>query len=134
MLPDDWTNVQQGRKLSQEQAQALEQGLARMSDDRAARLQLIGYYSLTDITSPRRFAHLEWLVNHSPDSDLWTWPECNVDESITPDKQLQRFRNLWLEQAQGYPDCFWQIKIRPVWQPKIRPLEDWSSVCTVGHS
>ncbi len=98
------TYVREGRSLTAEQAQALEQKLKDSPDDVVARHKLLGYYFAARIkdrsTRGAAIPHVLWLIEHHPDSVILGLPYGEVDAILHP-VEYAAARGMWLKHLDG---------------------------------
>lgn len=94
-----------GAEMNSAQAELLEQGLAKKSDDESARLQLYGYYGrYREIAGAfeRRMEHAIWLIEHSPRCGLHRSSYAFFDREQHPEF-FKRGKELWLAHIDRNP-------------------------------
>jgi beta-lactamase regulating signal transducer with metallopeptidase domain len=97
-VPESWNWIDQGFKVSPEDARKLEAELALSPDDLSVRAKLIAYY-LYNIMPEQLAKHTLWVIEHRPDSNLaGSPPVANPYREMAP-ADLDRVRSLWLKQA-----------------------------------
>jgi len=82
------------------EADIAEAKLRSSPEDTAARIKLIGYYFKHIETTPKdiRRAHILWLIEHNPDSEIWTSNLGSISKDADPEG-YEEAKNLWITQA-----------------------------------
>jgi tetratricopeptide (TPR) repeat protein len=101
--------LRDGRKLSAQEAERLEQSLEREPEDLASRARLLAYYfsgSIKDRGAEAKIAarrrHILWLVQHHPESELAGTSVASLDRSghvLADAEGYEKARQLWIESA-----------------------------------
>lgn len=97
----------EGSRLSEAEANALEEALEAKPNDLRSRAKLLGYYFLRHRSSPdaraRRAKHVLWVIEHHPDSDIAGSPYAQFDPILDADAHAQA-KALWRKQVERRPD------------------------------
>lgn len=105
-MPDDLLNlIEQGRKLSPEEARRLEQQLYSKPNDIPTRVKLLGYYwkeMFSPAAKQARAEHILWFAQHRPDHPILGTPYGMLHPPIDG-KAYDRVRDVLLEQAKRNP-------------------------------
>jgi tetratricopeptide (TPR) repeat protein len=95
-----------GRKLTDQDAEALEKQLVDQPNDVGARTKLLGYYFGKQFQNrPAREAkqkHVLWLIENAPASEVLGMPEGSLDAILDPDAYSQG-KKAWLDQLKKEP-------------------------------
>ena len=91
-----WPSV--GMKVSSTEAEQLEREIANGSRDLQARAKLIAYYNYNALAGKAE-PHVEWIVEHHPDSQEAGAPLVHSFYPPPNEAHLQRKRELWLRQT-----------------------------------
>jgi len=101
-----------GRKLSQEDAEKLEEKLKSDPSDLSARARLLGYYFAGSLpragrvpTLAARRRHILWIIQHHPDAEIAGLPEATLDPTGHPLADQEGYalaKELWLQQVETY--------------------------------
>jgi TonB family protein len=93
--------LEDGYKMTADQARQIEQQLTRDPEDLTARTRLIAYYLMQAMPDPWML-HVLWLIEHHPESaQAISYPTHNPPD-IDPGKR-QRVKSAWLQQADAHP-------------------------------
>lgn len=97
--------LREGRKLTEEEADRLEEKLRTNPDDLPARTQLLGYYFLKGFKSAsarkNRQRHIMWIVQNHPSARIAGSAEARLDPIIDREA-YDRAKQLWLEQVETH--------------------------------
>jgi hypothetical protein len=106
--------VYEGRRLTAEQAGALEEQLKTNPEDLAARTRLLGYYftiAKNQIGVPATIAarrrHILWLIEHHPESEVTGLSESTLDvlgHDLADKEGFEQARALWVKQLELHKD------------------------------
>lgn len=96
-----------GAPLSADQVRQLEEKVKLSPNDSASREELLAHYSrsrFNPATTPAekesRIAHVLWIIDNKPESDVAGHPDAAVDR-ILEAAAYQRARDLWIKQVDG---------------------------------
>jgi TonB family protein len=89
----------EGSKLSPAEAQQLEEQLLRDPEDLTARGKLISYYQSNAMDAPR-LRHVDWLIQHHPESELIS--HFSYASDLSPEEYGHE-KALWQEQVTLHP-------------------------------
>ena len=95
-----------GRGLSQDAAEALEQQLKDDPQRQAIRVELIGYYDKFGRDSEsrnRRTEHVIWLTKNEPAARVLATYEAEIDQFVDADAYLEA-RSAWNQHVENMPD------------------------------
>ncbi len=94
-----------GRRLSADQAGALEAAVTNHPDDLSARTQLLGYYFGRQHSSPEaktaRQKHIFWIIQNQPEAVIAGLPYSSLNVILDGDAYSQA-KQLWLEQTKAH--------------------------------
>ena len=94
----------QGRKLTEEEIQKLEEKLQANPEDLMSRIKVLGWYSGKRFTSESaakaRAKHILWIIQNHPDADIAGTPEIYLDPVMDKDT-YSTAKDLWLEQIEA---------------------------------
>jgi len=103
--------VYQGRQLTQQAAQTLENQLKKAAEDLSIRARLLGYYFTVakrqigvEATVAARRRHITWLIEHHPESQLAGLPEATLDiagHDLADPAGYEQARQLWMRQMES---------------------------------
>jgi tetratricopeptide (TPR) repeat protein len=97
--------VNKGRKLTEEEADKLEEKLRTNPHDLPTRTQLLGYYFLERFKSAsarkNRQRHIIWTIQNHPSARIAGLPWAGLNSVIDKDV-YDRAKQLWLEQVETY--------------------------------
>jgi len=104
---DTYKLVIEGGKISDDEAVNLEKALQENQDDFAARIKLLGYYSLKQFKSESaretRQKHVLWVIKNRPDSLVAGLPYASLNPAFDK-KTYSEAKALWLKQVEAYKD------------------------------
>ncbi len=116
-IPDAATATRlarEGRGLSAQQVNELEDRLKDTPDDLPARARLLGYYFMTAIrvagpeaTRAARRRHILWLIEHHPGNDITMLSDFTIDPAGHPLADAEGYsqaKKLWLDQIDHRKD------------------------------
>jgi hypothetical protein len=96
-----------GGKLTDEQAQALEERLQAKPDDLTIRTKLLGYYMHKRFKDKgarqRHGVHALWIVEHRPETAIAGLPPAGLDPATEPEAYVEA-RKLWLKTVEEQRD------------------------------
>lgn len=99
--------AQDGKRLTAEQAQKLEEQLKANPNDLSLRTQLIGYYHPKAFRSEdackARCSHLLWIIENHPDAAIAGLPEAMLHLQLEKEN-YQKAKALWLKQVDEHKD------------------------------
>ena len=102
----------EGRALTREDAERLENELKSSPDDPATRTRLLGYYfarslrlSGPAVTLGARRRHILWLIQNRPDAEIGQWSEATIDpsgHSLADKEGYEQAKALWRKQIDAH--------------------------------
>ncbi len=106
MPVDTYEIIKQGERLSEAEAQQLEEQLRRNPSDVIARVKLLGYYGRMALDSRQaaaaRRAHILWLAQNRPEEPVLGTPYAMLHPSMDGAAFI-RVRSILLQQVQKHP-------------------------------
>lgn len=95
-----WRLTTQGRKLSSQEAENLEEKLKGNPNDLSMRTILLAYYEGKHESQVReaKQRHILWIIENHPESEIAGTPECQVLEPLNQD-HFDEAKKLWLKQV-----------------------------------
>ena len=97
---DTWRLTNQGRKLSSQEAENLEEKLKGNPNDLSMRTILLAYYfgKYESQVREAKQKHILWIIENHPESEIAGSPECQVLEPLNQD-HFNEAKKLWLKQV-----------------------------------
>jgi tetratricopeptide (TPR) repeat protein len=95
----------EGRHLSQQQAQQLEEALKSAPDDLSIRTKLIGYYwgqFRSTVARQVHQQHVLWVIKNHPEAEISGLPECTLNPHLD-DGAYKEAEALWKQQVDHHP-------------------------------
>ena len=104
--PGAYRDRMAGVKLTVEEAQALEERIARNADDLQARSQLLAYYRQAYFRNPshqrRHSVHVLWLIRNAPQARILSLPDAQIDPHSDADAYLAG-KDAWSSHLERQP-------------------------------